>query len=378
MELTSALGGPPVISSRRHSLHFKTGPFSVAAVIVYEVDNIGQLPTAYDVRAAEQLFPQAGRADQHATWGFTSGAVDVLNGINAVHLHPREEELRSGVKLLQRCVSGNYLLTGTMMAGPAAVPTNSPILHGSSNIAPAANVALMPAKPAATRVVPADRPSATSAGVVPQRRTAPAVREASARQSYGLPQAKSLSRAGAEMFQKGASSRVKAGPVKRTGFCGGLSGPSHFTLPRAPVWTGEAGRRAGLRRHDSDNDNDVVTIWLRTSWSLTALFMMLAILLGMNVPRVSGFTAYDCLNRSNNVEVYSLLEPASCHSASLDLRVERIMPAEIIQVKKTRVVPVLRCLAVVTEVSQYCGHSSAKQRLWSQRPAEKPSRRRAR
>ena len=87
--------------------------------------------------------------------------------------------------------------------------------------------------------------------------------------------------------------------------------------------------------------------------------MMIAILLGMNVPRVSGFTAYDCSNRSNNVEVYSLLEPASCHSASLDLRVERIMPAEIIQVKKTRVVPVLRCLAVVTEVSQYCGHSSA-------------------
>ena len=41
MELTSALGAPPVISSRRHQLHFKTGPFSVATVIVYEVDYIG-------------------------------------------------------------------------------------------------------------------------------------------------------------------------------------------------------------------------------------------------------------------------------------------------------------------------------------------------
>ena len=60
MELTSALGAPPVISSRRHCLHFKTGPFSVATMIVCEVDYIGSLPAAYDVRAAEQLFPQAG------------------------------------------------------------------------------------------------------------------------------------------------------------------------------------------------------------------------------------------------------------------------------------------------------------------------------
>ena len=115
----------------------------------------------------------------------------MLLGINVVHLHPREEKLHSGVKLLQSCVSGNYLLTGTMIAGPAAVPTNSPILHGSSNIAPAANVALMPAKPAATRVVPADQPSGTGAGVVPQSRTVPAVSAASARQIYGPQQAKS-------------------------------------------------------------------------------------------------------------------------------------------------------------------------------------------
>ena len=87
--------------------------------------------------------------------------------------------------------------------------------------------------------------------------------------------------------------------------------------------------------------------------------MIFAILLGMNVPRVSCFTAFDCSNRSNSGEVYTLLEPASCHSTSLDLRVERIMPAEIIQVKKTRVVLVLQCLAVITEVSQYCGHSLA-------------------
>ena len=172
MELTSALGGPPVISSRRHCLHFKTGPFSVATVVVYEVDNIGWLLTAYDGCTAEQLFPQAGRADLHANWGITSGAVDVLLGINVVHLHPREDELCSGVKLLHSCVSGNYLLTGTMMAGSAAVPTSLPIRHGSSNIAPVANVASMLAT---TRVVPADQPSGASVGVIPQRRAAPAV-----------------------------------------------------------------------------------------------------------------------------------------------------------------------------------------------------------
>ena len=55
------------------------------------------------------------------------------------------------------------------------------------------------------------------------------------------------------------------------------------------------------------------------------MFLMLAILLGMKMPRVSSFTAYNCSNRSNNVEVYSRVELASCHSTSLDLCVERIM-----------------------------------------------------
>ena len=36
MDLTSALGAPPVISLRRPRLNFKTGPLSVATVIVYE------------------------------------------------------------------------------------------------------------------------------------------------------------------------------------------------------------------------------------------------------------------------------------------------------------------------------------------------------
>ena len=71
------------------------------------------------------------------------------------------------------------------------------------------------------------------------------------------------------------------------------------------------------------------------------------------------FTAYDCQNRSNRVTSYSLIEPESCRSHVSDLRFVRILNAEIIQVKKTRIVPVHRCLAVESEFSQYCGHSSA-------------------
>ena len=41
------------------------------------------------------------------------------------------------------------------------------------------------------------------------------------------------------------------------------------------------------------------------------------------------------------------------------LRFVQVLNAEIIQVKKTRIVPVHWCLAVKSEFSQYCGHSSA-------------------
>ena len=118
----------------------------------------------------------------------------------------------------------------------------------------------------------------------------------------------------------------------------------------------EAARpRESMRGQRSDH----VNLRLNLLWSISSLFLTMALLLVMQFPRARAFTAYNCSNRSNNVEVFSLLEPASCHAASINLRVERTLPAEIIQVKKTRMVPVFRCLAVETEVSQYCGHSSA-------------------
>ena len=108
-----------------------------------------------------------------------------------------------------------------------------------------------------------------------------------------------------------------------------------------------------------ESPTDLVTLRFRLSWSVPVVVGLLLFILGLLTGRSHGFPAYDCHNRSNHVEVFSLLEPASCHAASTELRVERMLPAEIIQIRKTRTIPVLRCLAVVTEVSQYCGHSSA-------------------
>ena len=79
-----------------------------------------------------------------------------------------------------------------------------------------------------------------------------------------------------------------------------------------------------------------MTLRFRLSWSIPAVVGLLLFILGLLAGRSHGFPAYDCHNRSNHVEVYSLLEPASCHAASTDLRVERMLPAEIIQIRKTR------------------------------------------
>ena len=104
---------------------------------------------------------------------------------------------------------------------------------------------------------------------------------------------------------------------------------------------------------------DLVTLRFRLGWSIPVVLGILLFIIGLLTGCSHGFPAYDCHNRSNHVEVFSLLEPPSCHAASTDLRVERMLPAEIIEIRKTRTIPVLCCLAVVTEVSQYCGHSSA-------------------
>jgi hypothetical protein len=73
----------------------------------------------------------------------------------------------------------------------------------------------------------------------------------------------------------------------------------------------------------------------------------------------SGFVAYDCMNSSNTVEAYSLLAPEECHITGGEHKVEHLIQAEIVQIKRERTINVFRCQVLETLVSQYCGHSSA-------------------
>jgi hypothetical protein len=70
---------------------------------------------------------------------------------------------------------------------------------------------------------------------------------------------------------------------------------------------------------------------------------------------VEGFTAYDCSNRSNIVEAYSLLEPDACANMGKEGEVETTVYGEIVQIKQDRMIPVFRFIVIETLISQYCG-----------------------
>jgi hypothetical protein len=72
-----------------------------------------------------------------------------------------------------------------------------------------------------------------------------------------------------------------------------------------------------------------------------------------------GFIAYDCSNRSNITELYSLLEPDACANMGKEGEVETTMYREIVQIKQDRMIPVFRCVVIETIVSQYCRHFSS-------------------
>ncbi len=72
-----------------------------------------------------------------------------------------------------------------------------------------------------------------------------------------------------------------------------------------------------------------------------------------------GFTAYDCSNRSNIVESYSLLEPDACANMGKEGKVKTTVYGEIVQIKQDRMIPVFRCIVIETIISQYCGIFSA-------------------
>jgi hypothetical protein len=87
--------------------------------------------------------------------------------------------------------------------------------------------------------------------------------------------------------------------------------------------------------------------------------MPLALLMCLMVSSEDGFTAYDCSNRSNVVEAYSLLEPDACANMGKEGEVETTVYGEIVQIKQDRKIPVFRCIVVETLVAQYCGMFSA-------------------
>jgi hypothetical protein len=93
-------------------------------------------------------------------------------------------------------------------------------------------------------------------------------------------------------------------------------------------------------------------LMLKSLWMLTAFACLIR-------SPVAAFTAYDCSNRSNVVESYSLLEPDACASMGRDREVETTVYGEIVQIKQDRMIPVFRCTVIETLVAQYCGMFSA-------------------
>ncbi len=75
--------------------------------------------------------------------------------------------------------------------------------------------------------------------------------------------------------------------------------------------------------------------------------------------QVDAFTAYDCSNKSNIVESYSLLEPDACAVSVKTGDIETAVYGGIVQIKQDQIVPIFRCQVIETIVSQYCGHWSS-------------------
>jgi hypothetical protein len=70
------------------------------------------------------------------------------------------------------------------------------------------------------------------------------------------------------------------------------------------------------------------------------------------------FHAYDCNNKSVQIEQYSLLDPEPCGNMDGVHAIERELYGEIVQIKKERLMQVSRCTASQTVRSFYCGFQS--------------------
>jgi hypothetical protein len=129
-----------------------------------------------------------------------------------------------------------------------------------------------------------------------------------------------------------------------------------------------AGSRAERRREveemtikdiEAEIRETIAVIRKRRRAGTGLLLMPLALLMCLMVSSVEGFTAYDCSNRSDVVEAYSLLEPDTCANMGKEGKIETTVYREIVQIKQDRMIPVFRCIVVETLVVQYCGMFSA-------------------
>jgi hypothetical protein len=69
--------------------------------------------------------------------------------------------------------------------------------------------------------------------------------------------------------------------------------------------------------------------------------------------QLKAFTAYDCSNKSNIIESYSLLEPDACAASDKAGEVETTVYREIVQIKQDVIIPIFSCQVIKTIVSQY-------------------------
>jgi hypothetical protein len=81
------------------------------------------------------------------------------------------------------------------------------------------------------------------------------------------------------------------------------------------------------------------------------LIMMVFNLVGRQSRPAKAFTAYDCSNRSNIVESYSLLEPDACAVSDRTEEFKTAVYGKILQMMQDWII-------VSSIVSQYCGHWS--------------------
>ncbi len=94
-----------------------------------------------------------------------------------------------------------------------------------------------------------------------------------------------------------------------------------------------------------------------TGSKLPWMLMILGVA-GIGSKPVKTFTVYDCPNRSNIVESYSLLEPDAFTASEGNGEVETVVYVEIMLMEQDRTIPIFRCQVVETIVSQYCEHWS--------------------